>query len=181
MPFMTRMSRSRFQPDCSAVRIALLSLVLLAPAGLAATPVTSVLPDAQLRGAATFRFLGLPIYDAQLYTPGGAPFSWSQDFGVKLTYRKSLKQKALVGSTLDEMSRQGNSASIESQLKICFKAVSAGDSYLAVSQGPDQIDFWRNGRKTCTLSFPGIKRSFMSIFLGNNTRSAAFTRQLRGQ
>ena len=41
--------------------------------------------------------------------------------------------------------------------------------------------FWRNGRKTCTLTHPGVKKSFMSIFLGNNTRSASFTRQLKGR
>ncbi|MGV6805791.1 MAG: hypothetical protein ACWA49_16455 [Ruegeria sp.] len=181
MPFRTQPPLSRLLPAFEAARAALVGLVLLAPAGLANTPVANVLPDAQPRGTATFRFLGLPIYDAQLFTQGGAPFNWSQDFGLKLTYRKGLKQKALVDSTIDEMNRQGNRVPIEGQLKTCFQAVSAGDNYLAVSQGPDKIEFWRNGRKTCTLSFPGIKRSFMSIFLGNNTRSAAFTRQLRGQ
>lgn len=178
MRYLIQASLSRLRPARNA---AILSLVLLAPAGLAATPVTNLLPDAELRGTATFRFLGLPIYDAQLFTKGGGPLSWSQDFGLKLTYRKSLKQKALIDSTLDEMARQGNSAPIEAQLKTCYQAVGAGDSYVAVTKGPDAIEFWRNGRKTCTLSYPGIKRSFMSIFLGNNTRSAAFTRQLRGQ
>lgn len=172
---------SQFLPVLDTPRAAVMSAVLLAPTWLEASPKDITLPDAQLRGTATFRFLGLPIYDAQLYTPGGAPFIWSDDFGLKLTYRKTLKQKALVDSTLDEMARQGSSPPIEGQLKACFQAVSAGDSYLAVSHGPDKIAFWRNGRKSCTLSFPGIKRSFMSIFLGTNTRSAAFTRQLRGQ
>ncbi|WP_282152215.1 hypothetical protein [Ruegeria atlantica] len=179
LPKMTRSSLSR--PNSSVWCVALLSLTLLAPVGLAASTVSNELPNAELRGSATFRYLGLPIYDAKLFTPGGAPFSWSDDFGLQLTYRKNLKQKALVESTLDEMTRQGNSGLTQAQLEQCFQAVSKGDSYLAISEGPNKVGFWRNGRKTCTLSGPGVKKTFMSIFLGDNTRSASFTRQLKGQ
>ncbi|MCG7521154.1 hypothetical protein [Ruegeria sp. Ofav3-42] len=175
----TRPSLSR--PNNRIWRAALLSLTLLAPGGLAASTVTDQLPNAELRGSATFRYLGLPIYDAKLYTPDGAAFSWNENFGLQLTYRKNLKQKALVESTLDEIERQGNSAPSQAQLEQCFQAVSKGDSYLAISEGPNAVGFWRNGRKTCTLTNPGVKKSFMSIFLGNNTRSASFTRQLKGQ
>ncbi|MEX0306414.1 MAG: hypothetical protein AB3N12_03405 [Ruegeria sp.] len=159
---------------------ALVCLILLIPGGLAASPMSDAIRDPELRGNATFRFLGLPLYDAKLYTPGGAAFSWNADFGLQLTYRKNLKQKALVESTLEEMARQGNPAPTEAQLQTCFQAVSKGDSYLAIAQGPNSVSFWRNGSKTCTLTNPGITRSFMSIFLGDNTRSAAFTRSLRG-
>lgn len=175
----TRPSLSR--PNKGTWRAALVSLTLLAPGGLAASTVTNQLPNAELRGTATFRYLGLPIYDAKLYTPAGAPFSWNEDFGLQLTYRKNLKQKALVESTLDEMARQGNSGPTQAQLEQCFQAVGKGDSYLAISEGPNKVGFWRNGRKTCTLTHPGVKKSFMSIFLGNNTRSASFTRQLKGR
>ncbi|NVO56074.1 hypothetical protein HW561_09775 [Rhodobacteraceae bacterium B1Z28] len=159
----------------------MLSLFLLVPAGLAASPLSGQLSDPKLLGSSTFRFLGLPVYDAKLYTPGGAPFSWKEDFGLQLTYRKNLAQKALVKSTLDEMARQGNLAPTQAQLATCFQGVSKGDSYLAISEGPNKVGFWRNGTQTCTLTNNGIKRSFMSIFLGNNTRSASFTRQLKGQ
>jgi len=163
------------------LRAAVLVLALLAPSGLAALPQNSGLSDPKLLGSATFRFLGVPIYDAKLYTPDGAPFNWSEDFGLELTYRRSIKKKALVQSTLDEMARQGNSLPVQGDLNACFEAVSSGDRYLAIAQGPDRVSYWRNGRKVCTISYPGIKRAFMSIFLGNNTRSASFTRQLKGQ
>ena len=169
------------RPTSELWSAALLSLLLAAPGALAASPLTSELTDPELRGSSTFRFLGLPIYDARLYTPGGAPFSWSEDFGLQLTYRKTIAKKALVDSTLDEMARQGNPAPTKSKLAACMRPVSKGDSYLAISKGPDQVEFWLNGVQTCTLSSPGIKRSFMSIFLGNDTRSASFTRQLKGQ
>ncbi len=159
---------------------ALVSLMLLIPGGLSASPVSGILNDAELRGSATFRYLGFPIYDAQLFTQGGAPLNWGKDFGLELRYRRNLSKKALVNSTLDEMQRIGRAAPVRNQLDACFGAVSKGDRYLAISQGPNKVGFWLNGRKVCTLSYPGIKRSFMSIFLGDNTRSAAFTRSLRG-
>ncbi len=181
MAFLKKTRPYPLRPNNQSLRAALLSLVLLAPGGLAASPLDSQLSDPKLLGSSTFRFLGLPLYDAKLYTPGGAPFSWDEDFGLLLTYRKSLTQKALVNSTLEEMDRQGNSASIRGQLETCFKAVSKGDSYLAISEGPNKVGFWRNGAQTCTLSNPGIKRAFMSIFLGSDTRSASFTQQLKGK
>lgn len=181
MPAFRQSRPSLWRPSKHIWRVAALLLALLAPVGLAASPLSTELKDPKQIGSATFRFVGLPLYDAKLFTPGGAPFNWTEDFGLQLTYRKNLAQKALVESTLDEMVRQGNPAPTQSQLEACFQAVSKGDSYLAISEGPDKVGFWRNGTQTCTLSNPGIKRSFMSIFLGDNTRSASFTRQLKGQ
>ena len=169
-----------FQPRLNLGAI-LLSAALLAPSGLAASTVADALKNAELRGSATYRYLGLPVYDAQLFTQGGAPFNWNQDFGLELQYRRNISKKALINSTLDEMERIGLSLPVRDQLGTCFAAVKKGDRFLAVSQGPDKVDFWLNGRQTCTLSYPGIKRSFMSIFLGDDTRSAAFTQKLRGQ
>lgn len=163
------------------MRNLLLTLCLLAvPAGGFASPVQSLLPGAEQRGAATFRFLGLPVYQARLFTRGAAPLDWSQDFGIELTYQRRLSQDDLVEATLREMRRLGYSAPGRTQFEACFKGVSPGDRYLAVSQGPDRVRFLRNGRTACTLNQAGIKRSFMSIFVGENTRSDRFTRALLG-
>ncbi|UWQ36783.1 hypothetical protein K3552_15055 [Leisingera aquaemixtae] len=163
------------------MRRLLLTLCLLAvPAAGFASSVQSLLPGAEQRGAATFRFLGSPVYEARLFTRGAAPLDWSQDFGIELTYQRRLSQKDLVESTLREMQRLGHPAPARARFEACFQAVSPGDRYLAVSQGPDRVKFLRNGRTACTLSQPGIKRGFMSIFVGANTRSARFTRALLG-
>lgn len=162
-------------------RAALLSLALLIPGGLAASPLSDWLSDPRQIGGSTFRFLGLPVYDAKLFTPNGAAFNWAEDFGLQITYRRNISQKTLVESTLDEMARQGNPAPTQTQLEACFRAINKGDTYLAISEGPNKVGFWLNGVQTCTLTNKGIKRSFMSVFLGDNTRSASFTRQLKGQ
>lgn len=163
------------------MRRLMLTLCFLAPAGAGlASPVQSLLPEAGERGMATFRLFGMPVYQARLFTNDAAPLDWAQDFAIELTYQRRLSQQDLVQATRKEMRRLGHSAPDRTRLEACFQAVSPGDRYLAVSQGPDRIRFLRNGRTACTLNGPGIKRGFMSIFVGSNTRSARFTRALLG-
>ncbi|KIC15985.1 hypothetical protein [Leisingera sp. ANG-Vp] len=154
-------------------------LCLLAPP-VSASQLQSLLPGAEQRGTAVFRLLGLPVYQARLFTKGAAPLDWSQDFGIELIYQRRISQADLTGATLREMRRMGSPVPPEAMLAACFQNVAPGDRYLAVSRGADQIDFLRNGRKTCSLRYPQIKRNFMSIFLGENSRSASFTRGLLG-
>ncbi|WP_095590133.1 hypothetical protein [Actibacterium ureilyticum] len=161
-------------------RLLLLLVCLLAPGGLWAANIGAVLPGAELRGSAVFRFLGVPLYEARLYTPGGQPFDWQQDFALELRYRKGLSQRDLVDSTLVEMDRLGAAPPVRDQLERCFQDVARGDRYLAVTRGADAVRFWRNGVPTCTLAHPRITRDFMAIFLGERTRSRAFTRKLQG-
>ncbi|MEP2029327.1 MAG: hypothetical protein ABJI96_11560 [Paracoccaceae bacterium] len=155
--------------------------LLLGSHAVVASPVTTVLPNAELRGTATFRYLGFSIYRARLYTPGGAPLNWQQDFGIELKYQRKLSENDLVTSTLREMERIGAPVPIKEQLSVCFDDVGKGDSYLAISDGPDRIGFWRNGQKMCTLSHPQIKERFMAIFVGDDTQSKSFTRKLKNQ
>lgn len=165
----------------SLLMSALLSWSLLSPGVAQASTVKSVLPDAQLRGAATFRFVGFPIYEAQLFTRAGAPLDWETDFGLELTYLRSLTGKDLVEGTLRELERTGAVLPPRAQLELCYRDVRKGDRYVAVSKGPDAIGFWLNDKFICTLSQPRIKTSFMQIFLGDNTRSQSFARALRGE
>lgn len=155
-------------------------LVALLLGATAAHALPSSLEGTKLRGEATFRFLGIPIYDARLYTRNGAALSWSDTFGVELTYRKNLTQYDLVEGTMRELNRTGAPMAVRAKLEACFKDVKKGDRFLAVSQGPNQVGFWLNDRPRCTLKHPRINARFMGIFLGENSRSAAFTRRLKG-
>ncbi|MCV2873660.1 hypothetical protein OEZ71_15280 [Defluviimonas sp. WL0050] len=160
----------------------LFSLFLLfCPAIAQAVPVSSALRDAELRGQATLRYFGFPLYHARLYTPEGKPLDWQDDLALELTYLRGLTQTDLVEATLREIGRTGAPLPVKDQLARCFDDVGKGDRYLAVSNGPDEILFWRNDRRMCALSHPQIKQRFMAIFLGDDTRSPGFTRKLRGQ
>lgn len=162
-------------------KIALILVLMAGPALVQASPVKSALSGAELRGAATFRFVGLPLYEARLFTKGGAPLDWSTDFGLELKYLRSLSEVDLVEGTMREFKRTGAALPVRDQLQGCFSDVSKGDRYVAVSNGQDKIGFWLNGKPMCTLAYPQIKTRFMAIFLGDNTRSKSFTRRLKGE
>ncbi len=162
---------------CLPDRRALAAALALSAGAAGASP----LDGAALRGSATFRYLGLPVYEARLYTPGGAPFDWRQDFGLELTYLRGFTEEQLVESTLDEFTRMGAALPLRDQLGRCFRDVTEGDRYLAVSKGENRIAFWHNGTLMCRLDYDRIKTRFMSIFLGENARSRAFARRLRGE
>lgn len=157
------------------------SALLLVPMFAQASTVESALPDAELRGAATFRFVGLPLYEARLFTKSGVPLDWSKDFGLELKYLRNLTEHDLVEGTMRELNRTGSALPVRDQLERCFNDVRKGDRYVAVSQGQNQIGFWHNGKPVCTLSHPQIKSRFMAIFLGDTTRSKSFTRKLKGE
>ena len=162
-------------------KFALALIVLVLPMGTMASTIQSALPGAKLRGTATFRHLGFSLYDAQLFTPSGIPLDWNTDFGIELTYLRNLSRYDLVESTMRELSRMGTPLPMRVQLESCFRDVRKGDRFAAISKGANQIGFWFNGAAVCTLKHPGIKTGFMSIFLGDNTRSKSFTRKLKGE
>lgn len=159
-----------------------LSALLLA--GFAAAPLTAAtaaFSGAGERGAAVYRHFGIPIYEARLFTHRGAAFDWNAAFALELRYLRNFTRYDLVESTMREMARTGPALPVRDQLERCFRDVRKGDRYLAVPQGPDRIAFRLNGAQTCTLSHPQITYRFMAIFLGENSRSAGFTRKLLGQ
>lgn len=155
--------------------------LLVTPIAAHANTVQAVLPDAELRGAATFRFVGFPLYKARLFTQSGAPLDWNKDFALELQYMRNLTEYDLVESTMREFARLGSNVPVRQQLQTCFDDVRKGDRYTAISQGQNKVAFWLNGKRTCTLSHPKIKSRFMGIFLGDNTRSKSFTRKLKGE
>lgn len=156
-------------------------LVLAATLPTRVLAIDAILPGASQRGEATLRYFGFPVYEAELFTRNGRAFDWNDDFGLRLRYLRDFSQDHLVDATLTEFDRIGDPLPLEDELERCFYGVSRGDSYLAVTDGPDRVRFWRNGQPTCTLSYPQIKYRFMSIFLGSDSRVPGFTRALRGE
>lgn len=162
-------------------KLLFLFAVCVLPLSAQASTVHSVLPGAELRGIAVFHFFGFPLYEARLFTKSGAALDWKQDFGLELKYLRNLTEYDLVEGTMREFKRTGAVLPLQGQLEQCFDDVRKGDRYLAVSNGQDQIGFWHNGKRVCSLSYPQIKSRFMEIFVGENTRSKPFTRKLKGE
>lgn len=162
-------------------KFAVILLTVGLPALLEASPIKSAIKGAELRGAATFRLLGLPLYDARLFTKSGAPLDWGKDLALELKYQRNLSEFDLVEGTMRELKRTGGGLPVRAQLEACFQDIKKGDRYLAISNGQNELKFWLNNKPVCTLAYPRIKARFMGIFLGENTRSKSFTRKLRGE
>ncbi|MBE1284372.1 MAG: hypothetical protein GJ676_13755 [Rhodobacteraceae bacterium] len=133
----------------------------------------------------TVRWLGLRLYKAALFTESGERFSWSEPMALQLTYLRDFSEPKLTKGTLDELQRiEGNRSdhtALMAKLSKCFTDVQAGDRFVAASPRPDTLSMWLNGRKTCTVSEPNIRKRFLGIWLSDQARSASLSRSLRGQ
>lgn len=136
-------------------------------------------------GSVTIRYLGVAMYDAELFTSGGAAFRWQDPMALRLTYRRGFSADQLTDATMQELTRiSGQSASdarLRANLASCYSDVSKGDSITAASTGPNTLSIWLNGAKVCDISAPGIQKRFFGIWLAPESRVARLGPQLKGQ
>jgi hypothetical protein len=169
----------------------LLAAVALVSA-LAAPPVLAVpgevqaeLGAAKALGRATFRWLGVQLYDATLYTPPATGFDWQEPLALELVYARSVGGSVLLDSTLAELERiegrQPDHPAIRQKLMGCFRDVDANDRYVASAGSADAVSFWLNGSRTCEISHPELKRRFLGIWLSDQSRAVKSARALRGE
>ncbi len=146
--------------------------------------VSSVLNQPVSTGTAPFRWLGFKLYDATLYTEGGARFAWSRPAALELDYVRRIPRQKLVNATMDELERlegdRSDRAAIEAALLSCFNDVQPGDRFTATASSANRVDLWFNDAPACTLAFTDIRKRFLSIWLSDQSRSASMTRRLKG-
>lgn len=168
-------------------------LVLIAVLFFAAAPVRAldgsaviarVFTDAQLRGEATFRWLGLPLYTARLFTPGGQALAGANPVGLELIYARNITRQSLVNATVSELERlegsQADHGIIGQKLAPCFRDVTDGDRFVATATKANELQVFFNGARTCRISHEKLGARFLNIWLSQNSRSPALSRQLRG-
>jgi hypothetical protein len=149
-----------------------------------ATPseVQAVLEDSRPLGRATYRWLGLPLYEATLYAPGPSAFDWEKPLALELVCARALSVGVLLDSTLSELGRiegdQPDHLTIREKRSGCFRGVDKGDLYVAMSGDANGVSFWLNGRRTCDLSHPEAKRRNLGIWLSEQCRAARNARAL---
>lgn len=143
------------------------------------------LVSAKQKGVATASLFGKVLYDAELWTQKGARFSMSEEFALTLRYKTGFSATKLVWGTIHEMARmenqsKGNFDSLKPKLNACFADVSVGDRFTGISKSKDRVDFFFNGTKKCTLTYPNITERFFGIWLGPKARDGKSSRQLKG-
>lgn len=166
--------------------VVLLSFAIAPPlqAETMPTEIRRSLGEARPLGQGVYRWLGLPLYEATLFAPGGARFNWQSPLALQLVYARSLRGEVLRDATLSELGRiegaRRDHGDIKAKLGSCFRDVGGGDRYVAVATSADTLTFWLNGRKTCELVHKGAKKRILGIWLSEKSRSARLARRLRG-
>ena len=169
-------------------RIVFALALFAAPLASANTPleVAQALPGAQPIGAATTRFLGFTLYDAELFTRNGDAFDMGAPFALTLTYKRKFRGDKLAKATVDEISRiEGVDVSaltdLETEFLACFRDVTPGERVTAYGPSASTVLVFVNGTQTCRVEAAGIKQRFFNIWLSDASRDPAGARKLRGQ
>lgn len=164
------------------IKLAALLLALWVPAAQAQD--TGLSAPVKL-GEATLRVLGQTIYNATLFTEGTAGFSWAQPLSLRLDYDYGFTAEQLLRGTGKELQRiegqRADQSALLQKLAPCFQNVAPGDSYVALSPSSNRVTLRRNGKPTCDVTHPDLRKRFLGIWLSPNSRSARLSRQLRGE
>lgn len=146
--------------------------------------IADVLDSPQMRGEATFRWLGLPLYTARLYTPRGQALTWARPVALQLVYARNISRESLINATVSELERlegsRADHAVIGEKFATCFRDVGAGDQFVAAATTEDEVHLFFNGAKTCSVSHEQLSARFLNIWLSDNSRSPDLSRRLRG-
>ena len=149
--------------------------------------VAAGLHDATLRGSATLRFFGMPVYDARLWTQ--AAFTAERyehwPFALEIQYARKFAGAAIAERSLAEMRRVGNFGADESQrwmalMERAFPDVQCQDRLTGLHLGHGKLHFYCNGLETAATTDPEFVRLFFGVWLAPKTQALALRAALIG-
>jgi len=147
--------------------------------------ISTVIDSKEPIGTATGKVLLWTIYDAELWSLKGQPFSWENPLALVLNYRMNFTAQELVDSSIKEIKRiegddSKNLPELAEKLSVCFSDVTDQDQFIGFSDTDDTGVFYLNGSKTCEIEYSDFKKRFFAIWLDDNSRDKDGARRLRG-
>lgn len=147
--------------------------------------VATVLPQAQKVGSGRYSTLGISIFDATLFAPGGK-YAANAPFALRLEYLRTFKGKAIVDYSVKEIRKQGFSDAAklsvwEARMTEIFPDVTKGSNIVGLRTAAGHAQFFHNGRDIGTIKDEAFARYFFNIWLGAKTSSPALRQKLLGQ
>ena len=136
-------------------------------------------------GEGTLRWFGLKVYEARLWTPGGAP-----DFGrplrLELRYARALRGAAIAERSVEEIARlgfgsPGQRAAWSAAMQGLFPDVGPGDTLAGEHLPGRGARFLRNGAPLGEIADPEFSRAFFSIWLDARTSAPELRAALLGR
>lgn len=145
---------------------------------------TSAAASLEPLGQGTLRWFGLRIYDATLWTPGGAP-DYARPFRLELRYARNLRGAAIAERSGEEIARLGFGTPEErtgwlAAMRRIFPDVAEGDALAGEHLPGRGARFFRNGRPIGEVADPGFSRAFFSIWLDPRTSEPGLRAALLG-
>ncbi|SEA89237.1 chalcone isomerase family protein [Alkalimonas amylolytica] len=157
--------------------LSILLLVWLWPA--------AAMPDLQLVGEGTFRYMFWQLYDARLKTSDGSFEGYEKNAPVllELTYKRSISRDQFIDATVDQWQHLGQSSQAQqqdwaSQLKTIWQDVGRGDRLSALLQHDMTVDFYLNGEPIGRIDDADFGPLFFDIWLHPDTSAPGLRRQL---
>jgi len=142
-------------------------------------------PHAKEVGHGRMTFLGLNLYDAVLYAPGGE-YDEEKPFALTLIYLRDFKGNRIADETSSEMKRLGLREDDKSHMwnvlmKNIFPDVAAGDEVTGIYTPEGPTIFCESGRRIGVIKDKDFGEHFFGIWLDDNAKSAALRQQLLGE
>lgn len=175
-----------FARASSMAAAAVLSATLWLPhsLGLAQEPAwENFLPKASEVGSGQFRWWGILVYDATLWSPQGQ-YQPGGPFALSLTYARNLEGQAIVDASLDQMRDLGlpvdQNPQWDPELAKVIVSVARGDTLTGVYTPGEGAVFFHNDQKTGQID-DRLARAFFAIWLDPKTSAPRLRQALLGQ
>ena len=140
-----------------------------------------------LRGQGRFRYFGLSVYDARLWSaePLDATRWAEQPLTLELQYARSLVGREIAKRSLAEMQRQARIDPAQAQawlaeMEAAFPDVQAGDRISGQYEPGAAAGFFFNGQARRRIADARFARLFFGIWLSPQTSEPALREQLLG-
>lgn len=170
----------------ATLALALAPLLGTARAAEAPAEVDGALPQARLQGAGRLTFLGLRIYDAQLWTTAPLEADWTRaEFALVLVYARGLVGRLIAERSLAEMRRQAEISDEQAQrwqtqLGALLPDVRVGDRITGLNRPGAGLRLFVNGKPSGDIADTEFARLFFGIWLAPQTSEPALRKALLG-
>jgi len=143
-------------------------------------------PQATLKGSGTYRWFGLSIYDATLWT---GPLGWrdlqDQKVALDLRYARGLMGKKIADASVQEMEKlqQGSTSQRQrwgQQMTALFPDVKEGTHITGIYLPNESVRFYLDGQWLGEIRDADFARAFFAIWLDPKTSAPDLRKKLLG-
>ncbi|MFZ6773423.1 chalcone isomerase family protein [Undibacterium sp. SXout7W] len=167
--------------------------LLCAPQVFAQTSISTVpphirdeVPQASMQGTGSFRWYGLHIYDAALWSANSgmsADIDLRQRFALDLRYARHLLGSKIADASMDEIQHLGMGSREQrerwlQQMKGLFPDVKEGTHITGIYVPNEAARFYLNGKWLGDIRDAEFAKAFFSIWLDKKTSAPALRQQL---